>query len=172
MTQQFKEVGPNRFRETYGRYFEDFNVADVYEHRPGRTVTEADNIQFTLLTMNPHPIHLDSAYAAQSEFGRPLVNSTLTLAIVTGMSVTDVSYKAIANLGWNDIRLSAPVFAGDTLYAESEVLNKRESKSRPHQGIVTVKTTGLKSDGTVFLAFERSVLVPKRGHAVEDLIGG
>ena len=150
MTQEFKELGPHRFRETYGRYFEDFNVGDVYEHRPGRTVTEADNIQFTLLTMNSHPIHLDSVFAAQSEFGRPLVNSTLTLAIVTGMSVTDVSYKAIANLGWNDIRLSAPVFAGDTLYAESEVLNKRESKSRPTQGIVTVKTTGIKSDGTVF----------------------
>ncbi len=172
MTQEFKEVGPHRFRETYGRYFEDFNVGDVYEHRPGRTVTEADNIQFTLLTMNPHPIHLDRVFAAQSEFGRPLVNSTLTLAIVTGMSVTDVSYKAIANLGWNDIRLSAPVFAGDTLYAESEVLNKRESKSRPTQGIVTVKTTGMKSDGTVFLSFERTVLVPMRGHAVEDRIGG
>ena len=171
MTQEFKEVGPHRFRETYGRYFEDFNVGDVYEHRPGRTVIEADNIQFTLLTMNPHPIHLDRVFAAQSEFGRPLVNSTLTLAIVTGMSVTDVSYKAIANLGWNDIRLSAPVFAGETLYAESEVLDKRESKSRPTQGIVTVKTTGMKSDGTVFLSFERSVLVPKRGHAVEDRIG-
>ncbi len=171
MTQEFKEVGPHRFRETYGRYFEDFNVGDVYEHRPGRTVTEADNIQFTLLTMNSHPIHLDSVFAAQSEFGRPLVNSTLTLAIVTGMSVTDVSYKAIANLGWNDIRLSAPVFAGDTLYAESEVLSKRESKSRPTQGIVTVKTTGMKSDGTVFLSFQRTVLVPKRGHAVEDRSG-
>lgn len=171
MTQEFKEVGPHRFRETYGRYFEDFNVGDVYEHRPGRTVTEADNIQFTLLTMNSHPIHLDSVFAAQSEFGRPLVNSTLTLAIVTGMSVTDVSYKAIANLGWDDIRLSAPVFAGDTLYAESEVLSKRESKSRPTQGIVTVKTTGMKSDGTVFLSFQRTVLVPKRGHAVEDRSG-
>ena len=168
MTVTHKEVGPNRYRETYGRYFEDFNVGDVYEHRPGRTLTQDDNTWFTLLTMNPHPIHFDADYAAKSEFGRRLVNSTLTLAIVTGMSVTDISYKAIANLGWNDIRLSAPVFAGDTIYAESEVLSKRESKSRPNQGIVTVKTTGKKADGTVFLTFERTVLVPKTGHGVED----
>ena len=168
MTVTHKEVGPNRYRETYGRYFEDFNVGDVYEHRPGRTLTQDDNTWFTLLTMNPHPIHFNADYAAKSEFGRPVVNSTLTLAIVTGMSVTDISYKAIANLGWNDIRLSAPVFAGDTIYAESEVLSKRESKSRPNQGIVTVKTTGKKADGTVFLTFERTVLVPKTGHGVED----
>ena len=157
-----------RHRASYGRYYEDFQVGDVYEHRPGRTVTEYDNIAHTLLTMNRHPIHLDAEYAAKTEFGRPLVDSTLTLAIVTGMSVSDVSYKAIANLGWSDIRLTAPVFAGDTLYAESEVLAKRESKSRPGQGIVTVRTTGKKQDGTPFLSFERTVLVPKRGHGVED----
>ena len=168
MTREARPVGPNRYRARYGRCYEEFQVGDVYEHRPGRTITEYDNISFTLLTMNPHPIHLDAAYAAKSEFGRPLVNSTLTLAIVTGMSVADVSYQAIANLGWNDIRLTAPVFAGDTLYAETEVLAKRESKSRPEQGIVTVKTTGKKSDGTVVLTFERTVLVPKRGHALED----
>jgi acyl dehydratase len=168
MNREAKPVGPDRYRATYGRYYEDFRIGDVYEHRPGRTVTEYDNIAFTLLTMNPHPIHLDAAYAARSEFGRPLVNSTLTLAIVTGMSVADVSYKAIANLGWNDIRLTAPVFAGDTLYAESEVIAKRESTSRPNQGIVTVRTIGKKSDGTMVLSFERTVLVPKRGHAVDD----
>ena len=159
-----KEVAPKRYREDLGRYFEDFEVGDVYEHRPGRTITEYDNISFTLLTMNTHPAHFDSAYSAKTEFGKPLVNSALTLAIVTGMSVSDVSQKAIANLGWNNIKLIAPVFNGDTVYAESEVLVKRESKSRPNEGLITVKTTGKKSDGTVFMEFERTVLVAKRGH--------
>jgi acyl dehydratase len=163
-----REVGPHRFRESYGRCYEDFNVGDVYEHRPGRTIGEADNTWFTLLTMNQHPLHFDTAYAARSEFGRPLVNSCLTLSIVVGMSVSDVSQKAIGNLGWNDIRLTAPVFVGDTIYAESEVLAKRPSAKRPTQGIVTVKTTGRKADGTVFMTFERTVLVPMRGHAVDD----
>ena len=171
MTQHFKQVGPKRYRETHGRYFEDFAVGDIYEHRPGRTLTEADNTWFTLLTMNTHPLHFDAAYAAHSEFGRPLVNSTLTLSVVTGMSVSDVSQQAIANLGWREIRLSAPVFAGDTLYAESEVLAKRESRSRPNQGIVTVSTTGKKADGTVVLTCERSMLVAKRGHSIDDKAG-
>ena len=172
MVVERKEVGPNRYRESFGRHFEDFVVGDVYQHRPGRTISEADNTWFTLLTMNTHPLHFDAAYAAKTEFGRPLVNSALTLAIVAGMSVSDLSQKAIANLGWNDIRLTAPVFAGDTLYAESEVLSKRESKSRPNQGIVTVKTTGAKDDGTVFMTYERTFLVPKRGHAVDDIADG
>ncbi|MGO8867490.1 MAG: MaoC family dehydratase [Alphaproteobacteria bacterium] len=163
-----KEVGPQRYRESYGRHYEDFAVGDVYEHRPGRTIGEADNTWFTLLTMNQHPLHFDAAYAAKSEFGRPLVNSCFTLALVVGMSVSDVSQKAIGNLGWTDIRLTAPVFVGDTIYAESEVLSMRESAKRPTQGIVTVRTTGKKADGTVFMTFERSVLVPKRGHAVDD----
>ena len=163
-----KEVGAHRFRESYGRYFEDFAEGDIYEHRPGRTISEADNTWFTLLTMNQHPLHFDAAYASKSEFGRPLVNSCLTLSIVAGMSVSDISQKAIGNLGWHDIRLVAPVFVGDTIYAESEVLSKRESAKRPTQGIVTVKTTGKKADGTVFMTYERSVLVPKRGHAVDD----
>jgi itaconyl-CoA hydratase len=166
-----KEVGPRRYRESYGRHYEDFAVGDVYEHRPGRTIGEADNTWFTLLTMNQHPLHFDAAYAAKSEFGRPLVNSCFTLAVVVGMSVSDVSQKAIGNLGWSDIRLTAPVFVGDTIYAESEVLSKRESAKRPTQGIVTVRTTGKKADGTVFMTFERSVLVPKRGHAVDDQAG-
>ena len=123
------------------RSYEEFEVGDVYEHRPGRTITETDNTWFTLLTMNNHPLHFDTEYAAQSEFRKPLVNSCLTLSIVVGMSVSDVSYKAIGNLGWNDIKLTAPVFAGDTLYAQSEVIAKRESQSRPTQGIVTVRTT-------------------------------
>jgi len=168
MSVERKAVGPNRYRESFGRCLEDFKVGDVYEHRPGRTISETDNTWFTLLTMNTHPVHFDAAYAAKTEFGRPLVNSCLTLSIVAGMSVSDLSQKAIANLGWDKIRLTAPVFAGDTLYAESEVLEMRESKSRPTQGVVTVRTTGKKADGTVFMTYERSFLVPKRGHAVED----
>ncbi|MBC7214144.1 MAG: MaoC family dehydratase [Burkholderiaceae bacterium] len=157
-----------RHKASLGRYFEDFAVGDVYEHFPGRTITEADNIQFSLLTMNQHPMHCDHAFAAKSEFGKPLVNSGLTLAIVLGMTVADVSGKAIANLGWKEIQLVAPVHPGDTVYAESEVLEKRASQSRPTQGIVTVRTTGKKADGTVFMTFVRSALVPKRGHGVED----
>jgi itaconyl-CoA hydratase len=168
MSVEHRQVGPNRYRESFGRHFEDFTVGDVYEHRPGRTISEADNTWFTLLTMNTHPLHFDAAYAARTEFKRPLVNSCLTLAIVAGMSVSDLSQKAIANLGWDKIQLTAPVFAGDTLYAESEVLALRESKSRPTQGIVTVRTTGKKSDGTVFMTYERTFLVPCRGHAVDD----
>ena len=151
-----------------GRFFEDFEVGDVYRHNLGRTLTQTDNTWFTLLTMNQHPLHFDAAYAAKSEFGRLVVNSCFTLSVVAGMSVSDVSQKAIGNLGWNDIRLVAPVFVGDTIYAESEVLAKRESAKRPTQGVVTVKTTGRKADGTVFMTYERTVLVPKRGHAVDD----
>jgi acyl dehydratase len=171
MSVERKEVGPNRYRESFGRCLEDFRVGDVYEHRPGRTISETDNTWFTLLTMNTHPLHFDAAYAAKTEFGRPLVNSCLTLSIVAGMSVSDLSQKAIANLGWDKIRLTAPVFAGDTIYAESEVLAARASASRPTHGIVTVRTTGTKADGTVFMSYERSFLVPTRGHSVDDVAG-
>ncbi len=168
MVAEARQVGPNRYRESYGRYFEDFEIGDVYEHRPGRTITESDNTWFTLLTMNQHPLHFDAEYAAKSEFGKALVNSCLSLSIVAGMSVSDVSQKAVANLGWDKIKLAAPVFVGDTLYAESEVLAKRASKSRPNQGVVTIRTTGKKQDNTVFMSFERSMLIPMRGHAVDD----
>jgi acyl dehydratase len=157
-----------RIRASYGRYLEDFQIGDIYEHRPGRTITEADNIHFSLLTMNFHPMHCDAAYAAKSEFGQLLVNSGLTVAIVLGMTVNDVSGKAIANLGWKEINLTAPVFCGDTLYAESEVLEKRESRSRPTQGIVTVHTRAFKQDGVQVMDFVRSALIPKRGHGVGD----
>ena len=153
-----------------GPFFEDFEVGHIYEHRPGRTITQADNTWFTLLTMNKHPLHFDLDYAKNSEFGKPLVNSAFTLAVVAGMSVSDVSQKTIANLGWDNIRLVAPVFAGDTIYAESEVLTKRASKSRPNAGIVSVKTTGHKEDGKVFMTYERNMLIPKRGHAVDDIV--
>ena len=147
------------------RYFEDFQVGDVYEHKLGRTVTTADNLWFTLLTMNTNPIHVDHHYSAQTEFGRPLVNSCFTLALVTGISVPDVSENAIANLGWESVKLPAPLFEGDTVYARSEVLEARASRSRPHAGIVRVRTTGYKQDGTVVIELERSVMVYRRGHA-------
>ena len=164
-----KEVGKNRYRESYGRYLEDFTIGDVYEHRPGRTITESDNTWFTLLTMNQHPLHFDVEYASKSEFGKPLVNSCLTLSIVAGMSVSDISQKTIANLGWDKIKLTSPVFVGDTLYAESIVLSKRESKSRPNQGIGSVRTIGCNQDGTEVISYERTMLIPKHGHAVDDL---
>jgi itaconyl-CoA hydratase len=146
-----------------GRVFEDFEVGDVYNHPLGRTILAADNTWFTLLTMNTNPVHFDAAYAARTEFGKPLVNSCLTLAIVTGQSVTDLSQNAVANLGWDEVRLPHPVFEGDTIYARSEVLDTRESKSRPHVGIVRVKTTGFNQDRTVVLEFTRTFMVYKRG---------
>jgi itaconyl-CoA hydratase len=160
--------GKRRIPTPTGRYYEDFVVGDIYEHRPGRTITESDNINFSLMTMNQHPMHCDANFAAKSEFKRPLVNSALTLAVVVGMTVNDVSLKAIANLGWKNIHLTGPVFPGDTLYAESEVLEKRESKSRPTQGIVTVETRAFKQDGKAVMNFLRTALLPKRGHGVGD----
>jgi acyl dehydratase len=162
------EIAPGRYRESYGRYLEDFKVGDIYEHRPGRTITETDNTWFTLLTMNQHPLHFDKEYAKHSEFGKILVNSTMTLSMVAGMSVSDVSQKTIANLGWDKIKMPAPVFVGDTIYAESEVLEIRESKSRPTAGIVSVRTLGKNQDDVVIMDFVRSMLIPKTGHAVDD----
>ena len=171
MVAEAKRVGDKRFRESYGRYFEDFEIGDVYEHRPGRTITETDNTWFTLLTMNQHPLHFDKEYGAKTEFGKVLVNSCLTISLVTGMSVSDISQKTIANLGWDNVRLSGPVFVGDTLYAESQVLSKRESNSRPKQGIVSVETKGIKQDESVVISFERSMLIPFKGHAIDDQMG-
>jgi acyl dehydratase len=170
MVQNIKEVGPQRYRETFGRYFEDFQIGDVYEHRPGRTITQTDNIWFTLLTMNTHPMHFDEEYAKASEFGKCIVCSPFTVALMVGMSVTDVSQKAIANLGWSDIKLTHPLFAGDTLTCESQVLDKRESKSRPGAGIVTVKTDGYNHDGKLVCTFNRTMLIARRGHSVEDKV--
>lgn len=163
-----KEVGPNRYRESFGRYYEDFTPGDIYEHRPGRTISETDNTWFTLLTMNTHPLHFDAEYAKHSEFGRCIVCSPLTVSLMVGMSVTDVSQKAVANLGWSNIRLVHPLYAGDTLTAESEVNAKRESKSRPHAGIVTVETRGFNQDGTLVCDFERTILVAKRDADMEE----
>ncbi|WP_256839410.1 MaoC family dehydratase [Ornithinimicrobium faecis] len=146
-----------------GRYFEDFEVGDVYQHPLGRTVTEADNTWFTLLTMNTNQMHFNTQYAARSEFGKPLVVSTLTVAIAVGQSVTDLTQNAFANLGWNDIRMSNPVFAGDTLWSESLVTEKRESGSRPGAGIVTVRTRTLNQDGVEVCTFLRTFYVYKKG---------
>lgn len=145
-----------------GLFLEDFVAGEVYEHRLGRTVTEADNIQFSLLTVNASPLHCDSFQAQSTEFGRPLVNSLLSLSVVVGIVADDVLCNTIANLGWRDIKFPAPVFPGDTIYARSTVLSVRRSRSRPHQGIVTLQTEGYKQDGTVFLAFEKSNLMPQR----------
>jgi acyl dehydratase len=150
-----------------GRVYEDFELGDVYVHPLGRTVITADNIWFTLLTQNTNPIHFDHAYAAQTEFKRPLVDSTFTLALVTGQSVSDISQNAMANLGWDEVRLPNPLFEGDTVYSKSEVLEKRESKSRPNVGIVRVKTTGFTQEGTIVIEFLRTFMVFKRGHVPE-----
>ncbi len=148
-----------------GRFFEDFEVGEVYQHPLGRTVTTTDNMWFTLLTQNTAPIHVDHAYASQTSFGRPLVDSTFTLALVTGQSVTDISQNVFANLGWTDVILPKPVFEGDTIYSQSEVLDTRASQSRANVGIVTVKTVGFNQTGQVVIAFKRTVMVYKRGHA-------
>ena len=168
MVKGIKDLGNNRYRETFGRYFEDFEIGHIYEHRPGRTITQSDNTWFTLLTMNTHPLHFDEEYGKATEFGKTLVNSTFTVAVMVGLSVSDVSQKAIANLGWTDIVLPHPLFVGDTLYAESEVLEKRLSESRENCGIVTVKTTGTNQDGVVVASYKRSALIPTTGNAVDD----
>ena len=168
MVKGIKDLGNNRYRETFGRYFEDFEIGHIYEHRPGRTITQSDNTWFTLLTMNTHPLHFDEEYGKATEFGKTLVNSTFTAAVMVGMSVSDVSQKAIANLGWTDIVLPHPLFVGDTLYAESEVLEKRLSESRENCGIVTVQTTGTNQDGVVVASYKRSALIPTTGNAVDD----
>ena len=171
MAGEAMQVGEHTYRERFGRYYEDFQVGDVYEHRPGRTITQYDNVSFTLLTMNTHPMHFDEEYAKQSEFGRCIVCSPLTVALMVGMSVSDVSHKAIANLGWDKVRLPKPVFVGDTLYAESTVLDKRESKSRPDQGIVGIRTLGRNQRDEIVCEFERTMLVMRRGHPLEQKAG-
>jgi itaconyl-CoA hydratase len=140
---------------TYGQ----LEVGAVYRSRFGRTVLDADNVWFTLLTLNTNPIHFDAEYAASTEWKRPLVDSTFTLALVTGLSVVDVSEHAI-NLGWREVRLTSPVYAGDTIRAETEVLDKRASRSRAGKGIVTVRTRGLNQRDEIVIEFERTIMLP------------
>jgi itaconyl-CoA hydratase len=147
-----------------GRFFEDFVVGDIYRSRIGRTVTQADNIWFTLLTNNTNQIHFNQHYAERTEFGKPLVNSALTLAIVAGLGVADTSENGFA-LGWDEIKLPNPLFEGDTIYSESEVVDARESKSRPQWGIVKFRTRGIKQDGTIVMEYTRSAMVWKRAEA-------
>ena len=146
-----------------GRCYEDFNVGILIKHPLGRTVSAADNAWTTLVAVNTNPIHFDAHYASQTEFGKPLVNSPFILALVTGLSVADISRYGV-NLGWDEVRMPAPVFEGDTIYAQTEVVSARGSKSRPNMGLVEVKTTGFKQDGTVIMTFRRTILVYKRGH--------
>lgn len=146
-----------------GRFFEDFEIGDIYQHPLGRTISETDNSWFSLLTMNTNQMHFNDEYARKSEFGKPLVVSTLTVAIAVGQSVTDLTQNAFANLGWDDIKMTHPVFAGDTLFSESLVLEKRESGSRPHAGIVSVRTRTLNQHGDEVCSFIRTFYVYKRG---------
>jgi acyl dehydratase len=148
-----------------GRFYEDFEVSDIYRHPLGRTITESDNTWFTLISMNPNQLHFNKEYGKKSDFGQRLVNSTLTLTIVTGLSVSDISQNVVANLGWDEVRLPNPLFIGDTLYAESKVLEKRESKSRPETGIVNFLTRGYNQEGKLVISFKRTILVYKRGRA-------
>ncbi len=145
-----------------GRWFEDFVVGEIIKHRPGRTILESDNTWFTLLTNNNHPIHFDYHYASKTQFGKPLVNSALPLAIVTGMSVEDVSYRSIANLEWSFIKLPNPVFIWDTIYAESEIIEKRESKSKLDRGIITILTRAYNQKNTLVMEFNRKSLAAKK----------
>ncbi|MBO0882765.1 MAG: MaoC family dehydratase [Mycobacterium sp.] len=164
----YQVVGRQRYRETVGFYYEEFTVGDVFEHRPGRTVTEMDNVLISMLGMNAAPLHIDNAYCEQTLWGRPLVSSLVVLNIVAGMAARSTSGRAIANLGWDHIRLTRPVFVGDTLYAESEILGKRLSRSRPGAGIVTCRTSGIKSNDEEVLTFERSFLVPTRDKSIAE----
>ncbi|MFV3077184.1 MaoC family dehydratase [Niveispirillum fermenti] len=151
-------IAENEYQECHGGDFEDFEVGMTINHWPGRTITETDNTWLTLLLMNQHPLHFDKAYAEGREYGRILVNSSITLALVGGMTVQALSARAVANLGWDKVRLRDPVYVGDTLYARSRIIEKRPSRSRPQQGIIGVETTGLKSTGETVITFERSFL--------------
>jgi acyl dehydratase len=145
-----------------GNYLEDFSPGQTFKHWPGRTITDFDNTWFTLMTLNTNPLHFDAAYAAKSQHGKCLVNGLLVIALVTGMSVKDISENAIANLEYESIRHTAPTFNGDTLYAQSTVLEVTPSKSKNDRGVVYVETRGLNQDGTQVLHLRRRVLIPRR----------
>ncbi|MBS4024680.1 MAG: MaoC family dehydratase [Clostridia bacterium] len=158
----------DQMHEAFGNYYEDFEPGRIFYHYPGRTITQTDNVWFTLLTMNTHPLHFNLDYCSRTEFGKPLVNSTLTLAMVTGMSVRDISQNAIANLSFDEVLIPKPTFEGDTLYAQTEVIERRESKSRPECGIIKVLTLGLNQNKEVVMTFKRNILVKKRTYDKEQ----
>lgn len=148
--------------ENIGKYYEEFEIGEVIEHWPGRTISEADNTWFTLLTMNRHPVHFDERFAETTRYGKILVNSCLTLSIITGMTVSTLSAKAIANLGWDNVKLPGPVFIGDTLYARSEITSKRKSKNHPEAGIITIRMIGYNQNKDIIFEGSRSFMVPCR----------
>jgi itaconyl-CoA hydratase len=155
-----ESVAPKEWR---GRFYEDLEVGDVYRSRLGRTISEADNVWFTCLTMNTNQIHFNVPYAERTQFGRPLVNSAFTLALVLGLTVPDTSENAAANLGWGEITLPNPVFVGDTLWAESEITERRESRSKPSVGIVSMRCRGINQRREVVIELTRTFMVYKRG---------
>ena len=153
----------------FGRYLEDFEVGDVYKHWPGKTITEYDDHLFCMITMNHNPLHTDAHYGeTQTQFGRNVVVGNLVYSLALGMSVPDVSGRAIANLEVESLKHAAPMFHGDTLYAETTVMEVRPSSSKPDRGVVTVETRGFNQDGVEVLFFRRKVLVPKRGTVEEQ----
>lgn len=152
----------------YGRYFEDFTVGDVYRHWPGKTITQAEDILFCGMTMNQHPLHSDDHYSASTQHGQPIVAGPLVYSLVVGQSVADVSGRAVANLETTSLRHLHPTYHGDTIYSQSEVLEARESRSKPDRGVVTVRTIGINQRSEVVCEFERKILVPKRSHAERD----
>ncbi|WP_141718067.1 MaoC family dehydratase [Nocardia altamirensis] len=165
MLSAYTELEPGRFREENGLRYEDYVVGHVYEHRPGRTITTTDNIWSSLLCLNLHPLHIDAVYASETPFKQLLVSSLVTFGIVNGMTVKTISQQAVANLGWDRVRLNAPVYVGDTLYAETAIVDKRPSASRPGEGIVTVHTTGRNQDGVQVIEFDRTLLASMRNPA-------
>jgi itaconyl-CoA hydratase len=167
----YRAVAEGRFREIVGFGYEDFMVGTIIEHRPGRTVTEMDNVLMCTLTGNSAPIHLDAHYCSKTEWGRTLMCSLVTLAIIGGMTVRSTSGLTVGNLGWREIVLEAPVFVGDTLYAETEIIDKRLSRSRPHNGIVTCRTSGLNAVGRRVMHYTRSFLVPTDTTTIRDQTG-
>ena len=154
-----ESVAPKEWR---GRFYEDLEIGDVYRSRLGRTISEADNVWFTCLTLNTNQIHFNVPYAERTQFGRPLVNSAFTLALVLGLTVPDTSENAAANLGWGEITLPSPVFVGDTLWAESEITERRESRSNPSVGIVSMRCRGINQRREVVIEFTRTFMVYKR----------
>lgn len=167
MFKSYEKITENRFRETNGLFYEEFEIGTIWEHRPGRTVTETDNMWGTMITMNQHPIHCDKYYAEKTEFGQILVNSVITFGIVTGMTVGSMSAQCIANLGWDKVRLLNPVYVGDTLYSESEIISKRFCKSRKNQGIVVIRTNGYNQRQQKVITLKRTFLVPLKDVPVE-----
>lgn len=161
-SKSFVAVSPGTYREDSGMVYEDFVPGEVIEHRPGRTITMTDNVWSSLLCLNQHPLHIDAVYAEQTRFGRILVSSLVTFGIVNGMTVSTISAKCVANLGWDKVRLTAPVFVGDTLYAQTRIVSRRESATRSGEGIVTVHTVGRNQDDMTVIEFERTILVPRQ----------